>query len=380
MQKFQFRLVILSLILMLFTLSFAQFGQGRRGQQNRQQNRQQTQQQNILDSNLSTVFEQAKASSVRIETTPAGIGSGFVISADGGIITAYHVVQNATAVTAVFEDGSRHSAQLIGFDEYQDIALLDINADNLSPLAIDYSDTPEVGETLLAIGNSRGQFNAARIGQIFALNQFLDIAMPESMVGSTLPLAPGDSGGPILNTSGEVLGVAVAASQVRNNSLGFASPLYGTSASELIAELQAGTKRGVPYMGVGLLEVTPQATEQLGYDQMLGDLRGLLVTSVVPDSGAANAGLQNPDVEQTRVQTNRNGRGNRSNRGNRGQVITQINQADIITAVDNRVVESYDDLLGYTRSLRVGDVIRLQVLRSGMTVEIPVTLGVRNHF
>ncbi len=368
MQKFQFRLVVLLSILMLLSLSLAQFGQGRRGQQ--QDNRQR--QQSGLSNSLETVFEQARASAVRIETSPAGIGSGFVISADGGILTAYHVLQNASSVNVVFDDGSRYRAALVGFDEYQDVALLDIDATNLRPLSIDFSNTPEIGETLLAIGNSRGQFNAARAGRLFALNQFLDVAFPESLVGSTLPLAPGDSGGPILNSSGDVIGVAVAASRARNASLGFAAPLYGGRASELIANLQTGTQRGVPYLGVSLLEVTAEAIAQLGYDQLQGQqVQGLIITNVAPNSGADLAGLQNPDIEQTIVRTGR---------GNRESAITQINQADIITSVNNRTVSSFDDLLIYIRSLQVGDVILLGVLRNGSTVAVPVTLGMRSHF
>ncbi len=377
MQKFQFRLVVLLSILMLLSLSLAQFGQGRRGQQ--QDNRQR--QQSGLSNSLETVFENARASAVRIETSPAGIGSGFVISADGGILTAYHVLQNASSVNVVFDDGSRYRAALVGFDEYQDVALLDIDATNLTPLSIDFSNTPEIGETLLAIGNSRGQFNAARAGRLFALNQFLDVAFPESLVGSTLPLAPGDSGGPILNSSGDVIGVAVAASRARNASLGFAAPLYGRPASELIANLQTGTQRGVPYLGVSLLEVTAEATAQLGYDQLQGQVQGqqvqgqqvqgLMITNVAPNSGADLAGLQNPDIEQTIVRTGR---------GNRESAITQINQADIITSVNNRTVSSFDDLLVYIRSLQVGDVVMLGVLRNGSTVEVPVTLGMRSHF
>ena len=357
MKSRRYVLISLALLLTCLSLAYAQFGGGRRFRPNPQQTTE------ALNATLEDVFETARDSTVRIETTPSGIGSGFIISDDGLIMTAYHVVRQANALNVVFTDGERYRAELVGFDEYSDVALLDIEAQDLAALPIDFNDTPEPGDSVLAIGNSRGQFNAPRAGQVIALDQVLDANFPDSLIGSTLPLAPGDSGGPVLDSDGEVVGVAVAVSVGPGGYSSFATPLFGSEAGEVIAALEGGLQRGVPFMGVSLMELTPQAVANLNY----GQPGGLLITNVVPGSGAAAAGLQNPETAQTRVR----GRG-------RTGIVTTVEQADIIVGVDGRQVSNYDDLLGYLRGLDVGDTVMLSILRGGVSQDISVTLGTRS--
>ena len=334
------------------TLAFAQFGGRGRAYRTPQGIQQET---------LETVYASARDATVRIETTPAGVGSGFVISGDGWVMTAYHVVRDASSLSVVTSEGRRYTATLVGYDEYGDVALLDIEATGLTALPIDFTDTPEPGDALLAIGNSRGDFNAPRVGQVVALDQTLSASFPEGLIASTMPLAPGDSGGPVLDSDGEVVGVAVAISVGPEGYSSFATPLFGSEASEIVAALEGGLQRGVPFMGVSLLELTPQVVANLGY----GSPGGLLVTEVAPGSGAALAGLQAPDTVAVRT------------RG-RGRVVTGVTQADVITAVDGRRVGTADELVGYLRGLSVGNEVELTVLRGGETLHLTVTLGARS--
>ncbi len=343
----------LSLLLIVPALAFAQFGRGRPDQRTQSAVQQET---------LNAVYAEARNAAVRIETTPEGVGSGFVISEDGLVMTAYHVVREASGLSVVTSGGERYSATLVGYDEYGDVALLDIEATGLEALPIDFADTPEPGDALLAIGNSRGDFNAPRVGRVVALGQTLSASFPEGLIASTMPLAPGDSGGPVLDSDGEVVGVAVAISVGPEGVSSFATPLFGEEASEIVAALEGGLQRGVPFMGVSLLELTPQVVANLGY----GAPGGLLITEVAPGSGADLAGLRVPDTV-----------GSRAGRG-RGRVVTGIRQADVITAVDGRRVETADELVGYLRGLEIGDEVNLTVLRGDETLHFTVTLGARS--
>ena len=196
------------------------------------------------------------------------------------------------------------------------------------------------------------------MGRVVALDQTLSSSFPEGLIAATLPLAPGDSGGPVLDSDGEVVGVAVAISVGPEGVSSFATPLFGEEAGEVIAALEGGLQRGVPFMGVSLLELTPQVVANLGY----GSPGGLLITEIAPGSGADLAGLRTPDTVGTR----------------RGRVVTGINKADVITAVDGRRLETADELVGYLRGLEIGDEITLTVLRGDEELRITLTLGTRS--
>lgn len=346
------RVWALGLVLAL-TVAYAQPGRAGFGRNQPQSNI-------VADSAaLNTLYQSAREAAVRIETTPSGVGSGFVISEDGLVMTAYHVVRSARSLTVVTSGGERYAARVVGFDEYGDVALIDIDASGLTALSIDFTDTPEPGDVVLAIGNSRGEFNAPRAGQVVALDQTLSASFPEHLIASTLPLAPGDSGGPILDKDGEVVGVAVAVATGPGGYSSFASPLFGDSAREVVAALESGLQRGVPFMGVSLLELTPQTAAELGF----GVSSGLLVTEVVPGSGAEAAGLQNPETLQ--------------GRGRRGGAVSSVTDADVITAVDGQRVTSAEELIAYLRGLEVGDAVSLSVLRGSESLDVTVTLGTR---
>lgn len=306
---------------------------------------------------LAEVYETTRDATVRIETRPAGIGSGFFISPDGQVMTAYHVVRDADALNVVEADGTSYRASVIGFDEYRDLAVLQAQVDRpVSSLQI-ATETPSAGESVLAIGNSRGDFNAPRSGEVTSLGQRLGGSFPEQLIAMTLPLAPGDSGGPVLNAGGEAVGVVTAVGITRAGYASYAAPLY--RAGDLVTDLRMGLQLGVPFLGVSLLELTPQTVAEIDY----GESGGLLVTGVVPGSGAEAAGLREPRTAEDGTQGSPNA--------------TAVVEADVITEVDGRRISSHDELVEYLRALSVEDEVELTVMRGGEIIEIAVTLGSR---
>ena len=302
---------------------------------------------------LSDIYDAAQSAAVRVETRGGGVGSGFFISADGQVMSAYHVVRGGGGVRVVTSDGSRLPATVVGFDEFRDVALLQVEADEPRDFLPLETTTPTFGEDVLAIGNSRGQFNAPRSGRVTALGQTLGASFPEDLIAMTVPLAPGDSGGPVLNAQGEVIGVVTAVSVSRAGIASFAAPVFEQAA--FVDELRAGLQRSVPFLGVSLLPLTPEAVAELGF----GEPGGLLVTGVVSGSGADAAGLREPVTEEAQGQN------------------PEVRAADIITAVDGREVANFDDLVGYLRTLSIGDEVLLSLLREGEVLEVSVTLGSR---
>ena len=305
---------------------------------------------------LAGVYETARTATVRIETRPAGIGSGFFISPDGQVMTAYHVVRDAETLSVVETDGTTYRASIVGFDEYRDLAVLQAQVDEPVDFLATATGAPAPGEAVLAIGNSSGDFNAPRRGQITAFGQRLGGSFPEGLVAMTVPLAPGDSGGPVLNADGEAVGVVTAVGVSRAGFTSYATPIY--SAADLVVDLRTGLRRGVPFLGVSLLELTPQTVAEIGY----GEPGGLLVTGVVTGSGADAAGLREPQT---------------ANEAQGSPNAMTVVSADVIIAVDGRRVSSYDNLVDYLRSLSVGDEVDLTLVRGGETAEVTVTLGSR---
>jgi S1-C subfamily serine protease len=304
---------------------------------------------------LEAVYNKARPAAVRVETGN-GLGSGFIISSDGLIVTAAHVALGAESLRVVTSDGARLPATVVGYDELRDLALLRARSSRALPALKLAGGAPKAGDAVVAIGNSRGAFNAARPGRVTALDRSLSASFPSGLIASTMPLAPGDSGGPVLNAAGEVVGVAVAVGRDWGGYSSYAAPL--TASSPVLRDLRAGVKRAVPVVGVSVLPLTPETVGELGY----GSPGGLLVTSVAPGSGAARAGLRDP---QTRAQGNR--------------MRQEILSADAITAVDGRRVRSRDDLVGYLRTKKVGDSVELTVRRDGRDLRLRVTLGARSQ-
>lgn len=301
----------------------------------------------VLSQTLEQAYQRSVAASVRVNIGDSGIGSGFFISPDGLLLTAAHVALGDGDLSVTTADGAEYAAQLVGYDELLDLALLKVQGSGFAYLPLSNA-AAKVGDAVVAIGNSRGRFDAGKTGRITALNARLDATFPEGLTATTMPLAPGDSGGPVLNAQGYVVGVSVAISNVNGEFRSYFMPVVSNSAT--LAQLKAGTKRGVPILGVNVTEAERYLSQQ-----------GVLVTDVVEGLGAQKAGLQVPQVQTYRDE--------------RGRLRQNIAQADVIVAIDGRTVRSVSELVGYLRSKKVGDQVSLRVLRGEQTLELSVVLS-----
>jgi len=296
---------------------------------------------------LREVYTQSMPAAVAVETTPEGIGSGFFVSPDGLVLTAFHVIRDARSFSVVTSDQKTYPATVVGYDELRDIALIQARVDQRVPyLELETRQGVRVGDPILNIGNSRGQFISARPGLVTAIDRNLRADFPAGLISSTMPLAPGDSGGPVINSSGKVVAIAVAIGNVEGVFQSYVAPLVGLA--DFIGQLQAGYKRDAPYIGLSFqAPITPN-------DIGLGN-RGVVVQRVAPSSSAAKAGLRNLIVRE-----------------NQGQLVVQ--QADIILKVNNIEVNSFEELVGVVRKYKVGDVVVLRVLRDGNITDLKVEL------
>jgi S1-C subfamily serine protease len=301
----------------------------------------------------------------------AGGGSGFVIDQQGHIVTNFHVVDQAQTdgIVVKFFDGTIVPAEVIGLDPDSDLAVIkvDLPAERLQPITFGNSQDLIVGQTVLAIGSPFGEEWTLTSGIVSALertirglNQFeSEQGFSSYSIGSVIQtdaaINPGNSGGPLLNLRGEVVGVNA---QIRTETgastgIGFAIPsvLAQRVAQELIAD------GDVDYSLIGIQgeDITLGAIEALG---LANNQRGFVVSRVVPGGPAAQAGLRDARVTETR----------------------ELINADIVTAINGEPLDNIDDLISYLAlNTQPGDNVILTVLRDGQTIEIPVTLGEREE-
>lgn len=299
---------------------------------------------------LEQVYEQIHPAAVRIETRPEGVGSGFFISPDGLVLTAYHVIEDTQRFWVRSADQRRYPAEVVGYDALRDIALIRARVQRVPFMELETAKAVRRGESLMTIGNSRGAFIAPRIGVVTNIGRTIRPDFPSDLIASTMPLAPGDSGGPVLNTEGKVVAIAVAIGREEQEGQdapvfqSYATPLLGLDS--LVGQLKTGYRRDIPFMGVSLSQLTDEEARAVGLRQ-----GGVVVMDLLEGYPAATSGLQPP----RRLSENR--------------VL-----ADLILEVDGRAVQSANDLIAYVRSRQVGDTITLKVLRGSETLTIKITL------
>lgn len=220
------------------------------------------------------------------------LGSGFIVSKDGYILTNDHVIENPTKVTVTLQDGHNYTAKVIGGDSKTDVALLKIDAGHeLAVAPLGNSDDLKVGQWVMAIGNPFGFDHTVTVGVVSAKGRFL----PESVdqfIQTDASINPGNSGGPLIDLSGGVVGVnaAIFTSTGRSMGIGFAIPI--NLVKEELSELRDHGKVKHGWLGVMIQEVTPELAESMD----LKDARGALVAEVIKDSPAALAGVKRGDV------------------------------------------------------------------------------------
>ena len=295
---------------------------------------------------------------INVETrTGAGSGSGIVVDTQGHIVTNYHVIEDATNIEVNFLDGTIVRAEVTGTDTDSDLAVIQVNLDasRLSPATFGISDDLVVGQQVVAIGSPFGQRWTMTAGIVSALDRAIE-GFSEFRIGGVIqtdaPINPGNSGGPLINLSGEVVGInSQIYSETRSNAgIGFAVPsdLVSRVAQELI------NKGKVEYSYLGIVggDLTLQVAEGL---KLANNVRGVMISELAPNGPASSAGLKAAKQLQ-------NG-------------LYDYSTSDIITAINGRSLLGFDSLISYlAKYTKPGDTVVLSLIRDGGKMDVNVTL------
>jgi len=232
-----------------------------------------------------------EAAPVPQQTT--SLGSGFVIDEDGIIVTNYHVVTGADSVSVIFTDGTTLDATLIGADEATDIAVLQVQPDHpLAAVSFGDSDVARVGDWVMAIGNPFGLGGTVTAGIISARNRDIYSGLYDDFIQTDAAINRGNSGGPLFNMDGDVVGVNSAIISPSGGSIGIGFAIPASTAELIVRQiLEFGVvRRG--WLGVRVQTITPQIAESLGMDRA----EGALISGITDGGPAAEAGIERGDV------------------------------------------------------------------------------------
>ncbi|MEW6579731.1 MAG: trypsin-like peptidase domain-containing protein [Chloroflexota bacterium] len=331
---------------------------------------------------LTNIYLRANPSVVNIEIVSSyhsttdivdSSGSGFVYDADGHIVTNAHVVRDADEILVTFSDGHVLNAELVAVDDYSDLAVIRVDPARapLVPVLLGDSNQLQVGQRVIAIGNPFGLDGSMTVGIVSALGRslpsarLLDPAYDQysnpSIIQVDAAVNPGNSGGPLLNSYGQVIGINTA---IRTENGGFQGIAFAVPVNTMKRIVPQLIEEGsVQYSWLG---ITSPASEG-GYsvaalaDELDFPVRnGILISEVTPGSPAARAGLR-AGTQTTTV---------------RGMPIPV--DSDIIVAVNGQMIRDIDSLVAYlVENTSPGDTITLTIVRAGQTLDLDVTLGAR---
>jgi serine protease Do len=220
------------------------------------------------------------------------LGSGFVVSPDGYVVTNVHVVRGADGIVVRLADHSEHQARLVGTDPRTDIALLKIDAGGLPTLGFGDSDQLQVGEPVMAIGNPFGLEQTVTTGIVSAKERFIGAGPYDDFIQTDASINPGNSGGPLVDSRGALVGINTAIFSQSGGSVGIGFAIPVNIAKDVLAQLRASGTVVRGYLGVAVAPLPPESRRAL----KLPPQRGALVVQVVPRSPAAAAGLAEGDV------------------------------------------------------------------------------------
>jgi len=269
-------------------------------------------------------------------------GSGFVVSADGYILTNYHVIEDASRITVRFNGRTEIPAEVVGTDPPTDLALIKVHTDKpLTPIPLGDSDRLRVGEWVMAIGNPLAYEHTVTVGVVSAKARKLpelsrDFAL-DNFIQTDAAINFGNSGGPLLNTRGEAVGINSAISRF-GQGIGFAVPI--NMAKEVVAQLRSSGRVARGFLGINISEVTPEKQEYFG----LKSAEGAFVESVTAGQPADKAGVR---------------------------------KGDVITAVDGQPVASNDELIRIVSGKQPGAKVRLRLIREGREMDVTAVLADR---
>ncbi len=300
-----------------------------------------------------------QAATSRFGSGPAqsGQGSGFLVDAEGPILTNYHVIHPAPRIQVILSDGRTLDAQVVGTSPADDLALLKVDpqaVNGIMPLVLGDSDAAKPGQMAIALGSPFGLENSITVGVVSGVDRSLAGAIGRTITGmvqTDASLNPGNSGGPLLNSRGEVVGVNTsieASSTGAATGVGFAVPV--NTVKNVLAQLLNNTIVKRPWLGISGVALSADLADQLD----VSTSRGIYVVTVAASSPAEQAGLRGGGI------------GTDGNPGTGG---------DIITAADGHSVGTVEDLVTYFNSLRPGDTVSLTLIRNGKTLQVSVVLG-----
>ncbi|MGI8633269.1 MAG: S1C family serine protease [Solirubrobacterales bacterium] len=321
------------------------------------------------------VYDRARPSVVTViavtggqgDDRAGGLGSGFVLSAGGEIVTNAHVVtegrrqvRKAANVYVDFADNNRVEAEIVGFDLDSDVALLKVDPEGLKLRALPVADKPrlKVGQAVAAIGSPFGEEQSLSVGVISALDRSVDSLTDfriDGAIQTDAAINRGNSGGPLLTGDGQVIGIN---QQIRTSSgggegVGFAVP--SDTVRRSVAALHADGRADYPYLGVSSQILYPQLAERLKLKTRVG----ALIAKAVDGGPAAKAGI----------------RGGSKEFEFQGQQV--VEGGDVVLAVEGTKIEKASDLSGAISARKVGDTVSVEVLRDGNRRTIDVKLDAR---
>ena len=317
------------------------------------------------DYSLIDIFERSEESVVQVNVlrgeSDGGMGSGFVYSEEGYVITNQHVVKDAQKVTVTFLDGESYIGDVIGRDQDLDIAVVKVNPSNtyLQPIKIGDSSKLKVGEKIAAIGNPFGLSGSMTAGIVSQIGRLLPqesgYSIPD-VIQTDAAINPGNSGGPLINMKGEVVGIntAIQSATGEFSGVGFAVP--SNTIKKIVPILIENGKFKHPWMGISGTDVDPELAEV----RNLKSSKGFLVVSVIEESPAEQAGLIG--VTETKEIDGRE----------------FALDGDIILSIDGKTVRKISDILIHLqREKSIGDELILSVNRNGEILELTMILEER---
>ena len=317
------------------------------------------------DYSLIDIFEKSEESVVQVNVlrgeSEGGMGSGFVYSEDGYVITNHHVVKDAQKVTVTFLDGEAYIGDVIGRDQDLDIAVVKVSPSNtyLQPIKIGDSSKLKVGERIAAIGNPFGLSGSMTSGIVSQIGRLLPqesgYSIPD-VIQTDAAINPGNSGGPLINMKGEVVGIntAIQSATGEFSGIGFAVP--SNTVKKVVPVLIEKGEFRHPWMGISGTDVDPELAEV----RELKSSKGFLVVSVIEGSPAEQAGLIG--VTETKEINGRE----------------FALDGDIILSIDGKTVRKISDILVHLqREKSIGDEMILSVNRNGEMLELTMVLEER---
>ncbi|MGB5237387.1 MAG: trypsin-like peptidase domain-containing protein [Flavobacteriaceae bacterium] len=291
-----------------------------------------------MSSGPSSIWDYFYGSEVK-QRPQVGTGSGVIITPDGYIVTNNHVIAKATELKVTLNDNKSYDAEIIGTDPATDIALIKITTDKSLPyLAFGDSDNTKIGEWVLAVGNPFNLTSTVTAGIVSAKAR--DLGRRQSFIQTDAAVNPGNSGGALVNTNGDLIGINTAITSQTGSYIGYSFAVPSNIAKKVVEDIMEYGNVQSGILGITTIPVNSAYAAEKGVD----DINGVYIDDVEEDSGAYEAGLQTGDV---------------------------------IVGIDDIKVRRFADLTGYISAKRPGDEVLVTVSRSEGLMELPVVLKER---